>query len=251
MRLLTRVGDVLCERGPSDRYLRNLSHWSDLEQVVLGISRRDCDPSQADRQQADPPFEAIDLFFPNNQRPTMAGSTIPELIPGQSPNSPREFQQAWQAYDTGNYLPSDILTKVDRASMGVSLEARTPLLDHRVVEFAWSLPHEFKVEGRTGKKILREVLARYVPRDLFERPKVGFGVPIGDWLRGPLQSWAENLLNERRLQQEGFFQPLLIRQKWVEHLAERTDWSYLLWDVLMFQAWLEMHPIAAAHWVGR
>jgi asparagine synthase (glutamine-hydrolysing) len=191
------------------------------------------------------------LFFPNNQRPTMAGSTIPELIPGQSPNSPREFQQAWQAYDTGNYLPSDILTKVDRASMGVSLEARTPLLDHRVVEFAWSLPHEFKVEGRTGKKILREVLARYVPRDLFERPKVGFGVPIGDWLRGPLQSWAENLLNERRLQQEGFFQPLLIRQKWAEHLAGRTDWSYLLWDVLMFQAWLEMHPIAAAHWVGR
>lgn len=250
-RLLTRVGDVLCERGPSDRYLRNLSHWRDLDQVVLGISRRDCDPPQGDppqgdRQQDDlSPFETMDSFFTTNQRPTMAGFTIPQLIPGRSPDSPREFQQAWQAYDTGNYLPSDILTKVDRASMGVSLEARTPLLDHRVVEFAWSLPHEFKVEGRTGKKILRDVLARYVPRDLFERPKVGFGVPIGDWLRGPLQNWAENLLNERRIQQEGFFQPPLIRQKWAEHLGGRADWSYLLWDVLMFQAWLEIHPIGA------
>ena len=241
MGLLTRVGDVLCERGPSDRYLRNLSHWRDLEPVVLGISRRECDRQQGDL----PTFEALDSFFSPNPRPTIARSIIPQLIPGQDPNSPREFQQAWQAYDTGNYLPSDILTKVDRASMGVSLEARTPLLDHRVVEFAWSLPHEFKVEGRTGKKILRDVLAGYVPRDLFERPKVGFGVPIGDWLRGPLKSWAENLLNERRLRQERFFQPPLIHQKWAEHLAGRADWSYLLWDVLMFQAWLEMHPIGA------
>ncbi len=241
MGLLTRVGDVLCERGPSDRYLRNLSHWRDLEQVVLGISRRDCDRQEGDL----PTFEALDSFFSPNPRPTIARSIIPQLIPGQDPNSRREYQQAWQAYDTGNYLPSDILTKVDRASMGVSLEARTPLLDHRVVEFAWSLPHEFKVEGRTGKKILRDVLAGYVPRDLFERPKVGFGVPIGDWLRGPLKSWAENLLNERRLRQERFFQPPLIHQKWAEHLAGRADWSYLLWDVLMFQAWLEMHPIGA------
>ena len=128
--------------------------------------------------------------------------------------------------------------------MGVSLEARTPLLDHRVVEFAWSLPHAFKVQGRSGKRILRDVLAKYIPRELFERPKVGFGVPIGDWLRGPLRDWAENLINEARLKREGFFNPQPIRQKWTEHLQGRVDWCYLLWDVLMFQAWLEKYPVA-------
>ena len=155
----------------------------------------------------------------------------------QVPASPEEFQQAWQVYDTLNYLPGDILTKVDRASMGISLEARTPLLDHRVVEFAWSLPHSFKVQGRTGKRILQDLLARYVPREMFVRPKVGFGIPIGEWLRGPLRDWAEHLLDEHRLKREGFFHPQPVRQKWEEHLRGRADWGFLLWDILMFQAW--------------
>ena len=210
-RLFRRAADVFGESGPDDRYLRNMSHWRDLNHVVVDLQRCGC--------------------FPPLRLPNMHPGTA-------SPSTPTDFQQSWQLYDTLNYLPGDILTKVDRASMGVSLEARTPLLDHRVVEFAWSLPHEWKVQGRKGKRILRDVLAKYVPRELFERPKVGFGIPIGDWLRGPLRHWAEELIDERRLKREGFFHPQPIRQKWSDHLNGRVDWSYHLWDVLMFQMWL-------------
>ena len=141
--------------------------------------------------------------------------------------------------DFASYLPDDILAKVDRAAMGVSLETRLPFLDHRVIEFAWSLPATMNIGGRQGKKVLKELLYRYVPRELSERPKMGFGVPIDVWLRGPLRDWAEALLDPTRLRKEGYLRPARIRQRWQQHLSGRHDWQYQLWSVLMFQAWLE------------
>jgi asparagine synthase (glutamine-hydrolysing) len=140
-------------------------------------------------------------------------------------------------FDMTQYLPDDILTKVDRASMAVSLEVRVPLLDHRVVEFSWRLPKSALKRKAQGKKILRDVLHRYVPPALVDRPKAGFAVPIGEWIRGPLSDWASDLLSTRALAETGLLNSGFIEQRLAEHRSERRDWSHGLWSVLMFQAW--------------
>jgi asparagine synthase (glutamine-hydrolysing) len=147
--------------------------------------------------------------------------------------------QAMMAWDTPSVLPDEMLCKLDRASMAVSLEARVPLLDHRVVEAAWELPASLRIAGGTGKQALRRILDRYVPRHLVERPKTGFDPPIGAWLRGPLRPWAEDLLTESRLFAEGYLDPVPVRRRWDDHLAGRGSHDYALWAVLMFEAWLD------------
>jgi asparagine synthase (glutamine-hydrolysing) len=201
---LHKFADVLTAQNPETMYERLSSHWNDPQSVVLGSS----EPLTATNDPA--------------RRAKLATFTEQILY-----------------LDLVTYLPDDILTKVDRASMGVSLEARVPLLDHRVVEFAWRLPLSMKLRDGRSKWLLRQVLYRYVPQSLVDRPKTGFGIPLGSWLRGPLREWAEALLDERRLRGEGFFDPAPIRHRWLEHVAGKRRWEYHLWDVLMFQSWLE------------
>jgi asparagine synthase (glutamine-hydrolysing) len=201
---LHKLADLLRSGDPVNMYARMASHWFNPEFVVLGTEAR-------------PPMHIVEDQW----------------------LALRNFEQQAMYLDTITYLPNDILVKLDRATMAVSLEGRIPYLDHRVVEFAWSLPQTMKVRPNEGKWILRQVLYRYVPRQLVERPKMGFGVPLDSWLRGPLRGWAEPLLDPRRLQQEGFFKPEAVRQKWTDHISGRGAWQYHLWDILMFQLWLE------------
>ena len=172
------------------------------------------------------------------------GGTEPETVLTDQSKWPAAlgFTELLMYLDLVTYLPDDILAKVDRASMGVGLEVRVPFLDdHRIVEFAWRLPLSMKIKGNQGKQILRQVLYQYVPKNLIERPKMGFLIPIERWLRGPLRDWAEGLLDERKLVTQGFLNPTLIRQKWNEYLTEKNGGQSYLWDVLMFQAWLAVN----------
>jgi asparagine synthase (glutamine-hydrolysing) len=204
---LHKIAGMLPAKNQGALYERHTSHWQDPSDVVIGGTETEHAASIKDLQ---------------------------EKVP--------DFTQAMMFLDAVTYLPDDILAKVDRASMAVSLEARVPFLDHRVVEFAWSLPLSLKVHKGQGKWLLRQVLYRYVPQQLVDRPKTGFGIPLGTWLQGPLRDWAEALLDQGRLQREGFFKSAPIREMWNAHLAGRGFWQYHLWDVLMFQAWLEASP---------
>jgi asparagine synthase (glutamine-hydrolysing) len=197
-----RLADLLALPEARDVYLRLVSHWLDPSALVPGAR----EPGTA-------------------------------LTPGDVEPPWRDPVERMQLVDSLTYLPDDILVKVDRAAMAVSLESRVPLLDHRVVEFAWRLPPQWKVRDGRGKWILRQVLKRHVPPRLWERPKAGFGVPIETWLRGPLRDWAESLLSERSLTADGLLDPRPIRDAWKEHLEGRRPHHYRLWNVLMLQAW--------------
>jgi asparagine synthase (glutamine-hydrolysing) len=198
-----KVASVLTLNDADDLYRRLVSHW-EPSQITPVVS------------------ETRGLLWDRSVR-----TDFPDLL------------DRMQFLDLVTYLPDDILTKVDRASMAVALEARVPLLDHRVVELAWRLPRSVKIRGGVSKWLLRQVLYRHVPKALVERPKMGFGVPLGEWLRGPLREWVENLLSEKRLGENGFFDVAVIRRHWTEHLSGKRNWQYLLWDVLMFEAWRE------------
>jgi len=203
-----RIAGALNLEAPEALYLKMVSHWEDPATIVLGAEEL--------------PTVLTDARQWLQQWPQLEA-----------------FESRMMYLDSMSYLPDDILVKVDRASMGVSLEVRAPFLDHRVVEMSWKLPLGMKIRNGRGKWLLRQILKQYVPQPLIDRPKMGFGVPIDEWLRGPLRAWAEGLLDTKRLKAEGLFDPKPIRKKWDEHLSGEGSWHFHLWDILMFQSWLE------------
>ncbi|MGH8476268.1 MAG: asparagine synthase (glutamine-hydrolyzing) [Methylococcales bacterium] len=201
---LHKLADVLRSESPESLYFGLVSLWKEPATIVLS-SR-----------------EPGTVLTEQKQWPKLA-----------------DFVHRMMALDILTYMPDDILVKVDRAAMSVSLETRVPFLDHRIVEFAWRLPLSMKIRNRQGKHLLRKLLYKYVPQSLIERPKMGFGIPLDMWLREPLRDWAQSLLDEKRLKQEGFFDPILVGNKWREHCSGKRNWQYHLWCVLMFEAWLD------------
>ena len=201
---LHKGAGVMASRSIDELYLRLVSLFSDPETLVLG-------------------GREPDTLLTGN-KPDLTGLSDVESM---------------MALDLLTYLPDDILVKLDRAAMGVSLETRVPFLDHRIVEFAWTLPLSVKIRDGEMKWPLNQILYRYLPQDLIDRPKMGFGIPIHDWLRGPLKEWAEELLDEARLKAEGIFHPAPIRALWESHLSGHRNLGHYLWNVLMFQLWLE------------
>lgn len=169
------------------------------------------------------------------------GASEPPTLLTDSARWPKtDCLEHWMmAMDAQSFLPDEVLAKVDRAAMASSLETRVPMLNHHVFELAWRMPLEYKIRNGEGKWLLRQILYRHVPRALIERPKMGFGIPLGTWLRGPLREWANDLISEQRLRDEGYFHPAPIRALWSEHLSGKSNVQYALWDVLMFQAWLQ------------
>ena len=206
-KMAARLGRV---RSLDDLYRSLVSEWPDPAALVPGLAGAGGEP------------------------PTLLDDALPCALAGADADA--RARMMW--WDSQTYLPDDILCKVDRAAMACSLETRVPFLDHRVAELAWRLPMALKIRGGTGKWALRQLLYRHVPPALIERPKAGFGIPVGVWLRGPLREWAEDLLAEPRLRRQGWLDPAPVRAAWAEHLSGRRDWTSRLWGVLMFQAWV-------------
>lgn len=260
--------------GGYDRYLRYLSLWKSREMVPVSLRRvlsralRSDGPRYLNsavkrlagfagnpfgRSLVDRSHRVADLLDSSDYagfyrvatshwNPPPTFSPIMQVEHGLSDQMQNEFintLDTMMAQDSVTYLPDGILVKVDRAAMAVGLETRVPLLDHRVVELAWRMPAGLKVRDGQGKWLLRKVLDRYVPKELTNRPKMGFGVPMDQWLRGPLREWGENLLGENRIRQEGFLDSTLIRKRWDEHQRGENNWCDSLWLVLMWQSWLE------------
>lgn len=198
------LSEVLMANSREEFYKWTCSHWKNPESLVLG------------------------------SREPLTAFSDPSRQAGLS-----NFSEEMMFIDQVSYLPDDLLVKADRATMGSSLEARSPLLDYRIIEFAWGLPISSRIQNEDGKRLLKKLLYRYMPRKLVDRPKMGFSIPVETWLRGPLKGWAESLIDKDRLKDEGFFNSELVHKKWQEHQQGKKDWKYSLWNVLMFQAWYE------------